>query len=67
MRVGLPILLQLSMFLAPVPPSYIGKQVEVKFVLVDKADVLKPAMRYLIDNNVIAKKLGGKTKKTVKM
>jgi len=29
----------------PVPPSYIGKQVEVRFVLVDKTETPKPAMR----------------------
>jgi len=29
----------------PVPPSYIGKQVEVKFVLVDKPNTPKPATR----------------------
>ena len=29
----------------PVPPAYIGKQVEVRFVLVDKVDTPKPAMR----------------------
>jgi len=29
----------------PVPPSYIGKQVEVKFVLIDETDKPKPATR----------------------
>jgi len=29
----------------PVPPAYIGKQVEVKFVLIDETDKPKPATR----------------------